>query len=76
MDFSGTTAQDNLHINGKPIYGNKLNRVVKILDFVRQLAGSNSRATVRSKNVVKGGGHGKGLGTMTALLSELIMKTN
>ena len=66
VDFSGTTAQDNLHINGKPIYGNKLNRVVKILDFVRQLAGSNSRATVRSKNVVKGGGHGKGLGTSAA----------
>ena len=66
VDFSKTIEDDNLHINGKPIYGNKLKRVVKILDFVRQLAGSNNRATVHSKNVVKGGSNGKGLGTSAA----------
>ena len=33
VDFSKTIEDDNLHINGKPIYGNKLKRVVKILDF-------------------------------------------
>ena len=66
VNFSETIEHDNLHINGKPIYGNKLKRVVKILDFVRQLAGSNNRATVHSKNVVRGGGHGKGLGTSAA----------
>ena len=63
VDFNQEVEHDNLHINGEPIYGNKLNRVVTVLDFVRKLAGNSNRATVRSKNVVKGGSNGKGLGT-------------
>ena len=63
VNFSQELEHDKLHINGEIMYGNKLNRVVTVLDFVRKLAGISDRATVRSKNVVKGGGNGKGLGT-------------
>jgi diphosphomevalonate decarboxylase len=63
VNFNQGLEHDNLHIDNKPIYGNKLNRVVTVLDFVRKLSGISSRATVRSKNVVKGGSTGKGLGT-------------
>ena len=66
VDFDGGLTTDILTINGKPRQGRQLERVSRLLDHVRNLAGSTKSARVQSRNVIAAGSTAKGLGTSAA----------
>lgn len=63
VTFDPEMKTDEAWIGGKRASGRDLQRVTQTLDAVRTLAQIESKALVKSKNVVVGGKTGKGLGT-------------
>ena len=63
VEFDPDLKHDTLTLNGKPAELREVERVSQSLNAVRNLACIQSKARVISKNVVKGGKAGKGLGT-------------
>ena len=63
VEFDPDLAADEAELNGAPATGRELQRIQQTLNAVRALAHMSSSARVRSRNVVKGGKAGKGLGT-------------
>lgn len=63
VEFNPALKEDTLILNGKPAEPREVERVSQSLNAVRNLARIQSHARVISKNVVKGGKAGKGLGT-------------
>ncbi len=66
VDFERGLKNVILTIDGEPTTGRPLERVARVLDHVRSLAGSTSRARVHSRNVLTVGSLAKGLGTSAA----------
>ncbi len=66
VDFDGGLTTDILTIDGEPKQGRPLERVARLLDHVRGLAGSTNRARVQSHNVLAAGSAAKGIGTSAA----------
>lgn len=63
VEFDPTLKADEARINDAPATGRELQRIQQTLNAVRALGKFTSAARVRSRNVVKGGKAGKGLGT-------------
>ena len=63
VEFDPALKEDVLILNGKPADVREVERVSQSLNAVRNLARIQSHARVTSRNVVKGGKAGKGLGT-------------
>jgi diphosphomevalonate decarboxylase len=63
VEFDPDLNTDMVELGGTPATGREVERVVQTLDAVRTLAKMQTRARVRSRNVIKGGKAGKGLGT-------------
>ena len=66
VEFDPDLHADIATIGGKPAYGRPLERIVRSLSVLRDIAGINSHARVISKNVVRSNKTGKGLGTSAA----------
>ena len=66
VDFERGLKNVILTIDGEPTTGRPLERVARVLDHVRALAGSRSGARVQSRNVLTAGTAAKGLGTSAA----------
>ncbi|MCD6519415.1 MAG: GHMP kinase [Anaerolineae bacterium] len=73
VEFSPALAADEVWINGQMAQGRERERVIQLLDLVRRMAKVSSRARVFSKNVVRGGKAGKGLGTSASASAALAM---
>jgi diphosphomevalonate decarboxylase len=73
VEFDPALSADSVMLGGKPAVGREAERVIQTLDAVRAIASIDSRATVRSHNVVKGGKAGKGLGTSASGSAALAM---
>ncbi len=66
VTFERSLQTDILKINGETRTGRPLDRVARVLNHVRSLAGSTSGARVHSRNVLTVGSLAKGLGTSAA----------
>ena len=66
-----TLEHDRVVINGAPAGGRETERVIQVLDEVRRLAHTPSRAQVVSRNVLRAGKTGKGLGTSASASAAL-----
>ncbi len=73
VEFDPDLPNDVAELGGAPASGRELQRIQQTLDAVRALARIDSRARVRSRNVVKGGKAGKGLGTSASGSAALAM---
>ena len=69
VEFDPDLAADEAWLGGASASGRELQRIQQTLNAVRQLARIGSPARVRSRNVVKGGKAGKGLGTSASGLA-------
>lgn len=63
VEFDPALNADEAQLNDAPATGRELQRIQQTLNVVRALGKFTSAARVRSRNVVKGGKAGKGLGT-------------
>lgn len=63
VEFNKSLKQDEVTIQGVKSTGRELDRVKRVLDVIREIAGIGTRASVVSKNVVRATQTGKGLGT-------------
>jgi len=63
VEFDPALAADEAQLNGAPATGRELQRIQQTLNAVRALGRFTSPARVTSRNVIKGGKAGKGLGT-------------
>ncbi len=63
VKFDSSMKNDRAFINGKEAAGRDLERVQQSLDYVRKIAGAETRALVVSRNEVRATKTGKGLGT-------------
>ncbi|GAB4443444.1 MAG: GHMP kinase [Chloroflexi bacterium OHK40] len=63
VEFDPYLAADTATIGGAPAGGRELERIVQILDALRDLAGVRAAARVTTRNVLKTRITGKGLGT-------------
>ncbi|MFZ5519156.1 MAG: diphosphomevalonate/mevalonate 3,5-bisphosphate decarboxylase family protein [Candidatus Zhuqueibacterota bacterium] len=63
VSFEKQLPQDDVTIQGVKSSGRELDRVTRVLDVVREIAGISTYARVISKNVVRASITGKGLGT-------------
>jgi diphosphomevalonate decarboxylase len=63
VEFDPSLPADEAWLGGAPASGRELQRIQQTLNAVRALARIASPARVRSRNVIKGGKAGKGLGT-------------
>lgn len=50
VEFNPELPSDNLTLNGKPVYGVGLDRVIKVLDVIRNLAKTQLKAQINSQN--------------------------
>jgi diphosphomevalonate decarboxylase len=73
VEFDPALPADTVMLGGKTAGGREAERVTQTLDAVRAIARIDSRAAVRSHNVVKGGKAGKGLGTSASGSAALAM---
>jgi diphosphomevalonate decarboxylase len=73
VEFDPALTADNVELGGAVATGREHERVQQTLDAVRALARIDSRARVRSRNVIKGGKAGKGLGTSASGSAALAM---
>ena len=71
VSFEPALRTDRVAINGVPADGREADRVIRVLDEVRSLAGIASRASVVSRNVVRAARVGKGLGTSASASAAL-----
>ena len=58
-------------LHGTPAEGRESDRVVRVLDEVRSLAGIASRARIVSRNLIRANRVGKGLGTSASASAAL-----
>jgi len=63
VSFEKQLSQDDVMIQGMKSSGRELDRVTRVLDVVREIAGISTHARVISKNFVRASITGKGLGT-------------
>jgi diphosphomevalonate decarboxylase len=73
VEFDPALAEDRVELGGAVAAGRENERVQQTLNAVRRLARIDSRARVRSRNVIKGGKAGKGLGTSASGSAALAM---
>lgn len=71
VEFDPALPEDVVIIGGVTAQGRERERVVRVLDTVRDLAGVSSRAHVRSCNVLRTRVAGKGLGTSASAAAAL-----
>ncbi len=71
VEFDPAFKRDTVSIGGHLVEGRARDRVVRILEEVRGLAGIDSHASVVSKNVVRATKVGKGLGTSASASAAL-----
>ncbi len=73
VEFDPSLDDDHVELGGALATGRERERVQQTLDAVRELARIDSPAHVRSRNVIKGGKAGKGLGTSASGSAALAM---
>ncbi|HHX65009.1 MAG TPA: GHMP kinase, partial [Chloroflexi bacterium] len=71
VEFDPVLTDDRVTIGGQEAQGRERERVRRVLDVVRDLAGVRSRARVASRNVVRASKTGKGLGTSASASAAL-----
>jgi len=71
VEFDPALPEDTIIIGGVPAQGRERERVVRVLDAVRDLANVTSRARVMSRNVLRARVAGKGLGTSASAAAAL-----
>jgi diphosphomevalonate decarboxylase len=71
VEFDPALPADRVEIGGVPALGREFERVVTVLDAVRDLAGVTTRAAVQSRNLLQTRVAGKGLGTSASAAAAL-----
>ena len=71
VEFDPDLNADVATIGGMPAHGRPLERIIRSLDVVRQVADIRSHARVVSKNIVRASTMGKGLGTSASASAAL-----